>query len=249
LCWHTAVGGGLSTWNYFNRDDVGVYSHGVVCGIWGSDAGQDVDGLALQMADTDYRAAANLNGNYRVISWETGDNATRPIQPWTPAQCETIVRIMVDANRLDGIPLTLVPDSKPGRRGICYHRQGVDPYRVDGGELWSSSYGKDCPTDARIQQLPGLIERARAIVAGEPEDDMPLNDADKAWLRSLTGAGGGVTVVGVSQDVYNRLNTALSGLKGELDGLQRDVADIKAALSQVQPPVTSGFGDPTERDA
>jgi hypothetical protein len=95
----------------------------------------------------------------------------------------------------------------------------------------------------------GDIWGRAASLANPQEDDMPLNDADKAWLRSLTGAGGGITPVGVTQDIYNRLNATLAGLKGELDGLQRDVADIKQALSQVPPSATSGFGDPTERDA
>ena len=66
----------------------------------------------------------------------------------------------------------LAQDSRPGTRGVGYHRLGCDPYRVTGGELWSSSYGKVCPGDARIAQLPGLIDRARRIVDGQEEDPM-----------------------------------------------------------------------------
>lgn len=167
LCLHTCVGYLRSTWDYFNRTDVGVYSHICIGGIWGSDIGYDLDGVGWQMADTAYRAAANLNGNGRVISVETADNAALPIAAWTPKQCDRIVAIMVDAHLLDGIPLTLIPDTLPGRRGIAYHRQGIDPWRVPDGELWSSSTGKICPGDARIAQIPGLISRARAIVAGQ----------------------------------------------------------------------------------
>lgn len=186
LSLHTCVGPGLGTWNYFNTGagGRGVYSHIIVCGIWGSDAGKNVDGLALQMQDTNLRAAANLDGNWHIISVETADNAARPIAPWTAAQQTTLVNIMVDAHRIDGIPLVLVPDSKPGRRGISYHRQGCNPYRVAGGELWSTSFGKDCPTQARINQIPGLIARARAIVGGTPAPTpggpfMALSDDDQ----------------------------------------------------------------------
>ena len=185
LCLHTMVGYLSSTWSYFNRPDVGVYSHIGVGGPWGTDAGKNLDGVAWQMADTDVRGAANLNGNWHVISVETADNAARPIAPWTPAQCDRLVRIMVDANRLDGIPLTLIPDTRPGRRGVAYHRLGCDPWRVDGGELWSSSPGKDCPTQARIDQIPGLIDRARRIVAGQPEEDV-MTPEQMAELKQYT---------------------------------------------------------------
>jgi hypothetical protein len=235
LCLHTAVGAGLSTWNYFNRTDVGVYSHGVICGVWGADAGQDVDGLALQMADTDYRAAANLDGNWRIISWETADNAARPIQPWTPAQCDTIVDVMVDAHRIDGIPLVLVPDSKPGRRGICYHRQGCDPYRVAGGELWSSAYGKDCPTDARIRQIPGLIARAVAIVNNPNSGGFMagLTDAQQAkmaqQLAHLDAMFSENNTVGDINAIVT--NEALQGTV--LAGLAQGLQDTNTKLDQI----------------
>jgi hypothetical protein len=178
LCLHTMVGYLHSTDAYFRT--VSVFSHFGIGGKWGSDPARGLDGKVWQWGDTAYRAAANLSGNYRVISVETADNAARPIQPWTPAQETAIVGLMVWAHRAHGIPLALVPDSKPGRRGICYHRQGCDPYRVAGGELWSSSYGKDCPTQVRIDRIPALISRARAIVAGIPieEVDVPLTAAD-----------------------------------------------------------------------
>lgn len=233
LCLHTAVGGGLGTWAYFNRPDVGVYSHGVICGIWGSDAGKDVDGLALQMADTDYRAAANLDGNDRVISWETGDNGERPIKPWTAKQCDSIVRVMVDANRLDGIPLVLIPDTKPGRRGIAYHRQGCDPWRVAGGELWSSSRGKDCPTQARIDQIPALITRARAIVAGEPEDDLPYTEDE---LTAIIGAEVARRLLAFKAAHLDGTLNRVKAMEPLVDQLALDVADIKAILDAPPPP-------------
>src|SRR3989304_2012376 len=72
------------------------------------------------------------------------------------------------------------PDSEPGRRGLAYHRQGVDPWRVDGGQRWSTAYGKECPGPTRIRQLSEeIIPRARQISEG----DMPLESTDvvKVW--------------------------------------------------------------------
>ena len=236
FCLHTAVGSGTSTWNYFNRADVGVYSHIVVCGVWGADAGKDVDGLALQMADTDCRAAANLDGNWRIVSVETADNAARPIQPWTPAQCETLSRLMADANRLDGIPLEPIPDSRPGRRGIAYHRLGCNPYRVNGGELWSSSTGKDCPTQARIDQIPGLIDRARAIVAGQEDDDVTDEQMQqiKDWIHEEVQFGVQAVLKGGSN---SRIKGLPSGEQTALAGTeQRLGAKLDALAPQQQPP-------------
>jgi hypothetical protein len=194
---HTIVGGAAGTWDYFNTGagGRGVYSHFLVHGKWSS---RDTDGAVWQCQDTAYRAAANLDGNWRIISVETADNAPQypeDIAAWTPAQEDSIVDLMVWAHRTHGIPLVLVPDSKPGRRGICYHRQGCDPFRAAGGELWSAAYGKSCPTDRRIARLPALIERARSIVNGTagaapiiPEETlfMALTDAQEQQLYSDT---------------------------------------------------------------
>jgi hypothetical protein len=239
LSLHTMVGGMRGTWSYFDRLDVQPYSHFLVGGPWGSDAGHGLDGVAWQIADTQYRAAANLDGNWRCISVETADNAERPIKPWTDAQCEAIIRIGAEAHQVDGIPLVLVPDSKQGRRGWCYHRQGCDPYRVAGGERWSKAYGKDCPTDPRIRQIPDLIIDARRLVAGQTpqEDDMPLNDDDKAWLRSLTGAGGGVTPVSVTQDVYNRLHAELVEVRAAQEQAERDLAALRTLVDTRLPAI------------
>lgn len=242
LCFHTAVGYLGSTWNYFNRDDVGVYSHGCIGGIWGGDAAANLDGVAWQMADTNYRAAANLDGNYRIISWETADNAARPIQPWTSKQCAKIVEIMVDANRLDGIPLVLVPDSKPGRRGVAYHRLGCDPYRVAGGELWSGAYGKDCPTDPRIKQLPGLLDQARAIANGDdevtPQDKTEIVNGVVDKLVVVLKQGGVLGDVGTvsRRDIvpgFKAVQQAIDAIKADDTVDDAKTAEIKGLLEQV----------------
>src|SRR5690606_20387849 len=130
-------------------------------------------GTIWQSRDTKYRSAANLNGNHRVIAIENADHGAgfpywdtngSNVPPFTDKQIEAIAKILAWAHKKHKIPLELVPDSKPHRRGIAYHRLGCDPYRVSGGELWSNAYGKVCPGDKRIAQIPQIIARAREIV-------------------------------------------------------------------------------------
>lgn len=145
------------------------------------------DGHVYQSRDTYYRSAANLNGNYRVIAIENEDHGPAfgtwggsDVPGFTEAQKEAIARIIVWAYHTHGIPIELAPDSKPGSRGIAYHRQGIDGNfgsfayggRVAGGEVWTSSPGKICPGDNRIRQLINeIIPRAR-VLAGLEEEEM-----------------------------------------------------------------------------
>lgn len=203
VCLHTMVGYLISTDRYFRISNGegyrGTESHYGVGGKWGPDLGGGLDGKVWAWQDRMYTADANLEGRARVLSIETADNAARPIQPWTPKQLESLARILAwessrEAHKdcpeswtchREGIPLVLIPDTRWGRRGIGYHRQGCDPWRVDGGLRWSKSYGKDCPTQARIDQIPGVIARARQIAAGggtQEEDDM-YTETDRAEAR------------------------------------------------------------------
>ncbi len=175
LCLHTMVGYLKSTDAYFRT--VGTFSHFGIGGNWGSDVAAGLDGVVYQWGDTAKRSAANLDGNPTVISVETADNApasAADIAAWTPKQQTAIVSLMVWAHKTHNIPLELIPDTKPGRKGIAYHRQGVNPWRVNGGVLWSSSTGKVCPGDRRIAQIPGLISRAKAIVAGVSAEELDV---------------------------------------------------------------------------
>lgn len=141
-------------------------------------------GEISQSRDTRFRSAANYNGNPRIIAIENEDfddpfpvwntNDGRAVPGFTAAQMEAIARILVWCYREHGIPLVLCPDSRPGSRGIAYHRQGVDgnfsgyayPGRVAGGELWTTSYGKVCPGDRRISQLIEVIIPRARVLAG-----------------------------------------------------------------------------------
>lgn len=194
VCVHTMVGYLTSTEAMFRKRGYGgTESHFGVGGKWGSDDGKD--GVVYQWQDTDFTADANLDGNHRIISIETADNAPHDaddLAPWTDRQCEAIARIIAWACKLYNIPVLLVPDSKPGRRGIAYHRQGCEHsdglgshpgWLVRGGERWSTSVGKPCPGEARIKQLTKIvIPRVRALLNGDT-DDMSAED-----VRSIKAA-------------------------------------------------------------
>jgi len=148
------------------------------------------DGTIHQSRDTKFKSAANLNGNHRVIAienedrgpafgdWNTNDGHAVPAL--TTEQVEAIAKILAWAHKEHGVPLQLCPDSKPTSKGLAYHRQGIDgnfgpfkhPGRVLGGEQWSESFGKVCPGDRRIDQLPAILKRARELVQGEEFDEV-----------------------------------------------------------------------------
>jgi hypothetical protein len=240
VCLHTMVGYLHSTDAYFRT--VSVFSHFGIGGKWGSDMSRDLDGVVYQWGDTNRRAAANLDGNDHIISVETADNAARPIQPWTDKQCDAIVDLLVWANRAHDIPLELVPDSKRGRRGVCYHRQGCDPYRVAGGELWSSASGKDCPTQARIDQIPGLIDRARRIADGAQEEGFmaALTDAEQQEVlkaaRQVNGAVGfgQVSFEGTIEALLRKVNDLSTAVRTNASVVGDDEEHILAAVDEVK---------------
>lgn len=196
VCLHTMVGYLSSTDGYFRSGNgagyVGTESHFGVGGAWGGDATRGLDGKVRQWQPLTHQADANLHGNPTTISIETADNAARPIQPWTPKQLDALAHLLAWLSlpathadcpaswecHTDGIPLTLIPDTLPHRRGVGYHRQGCPPNIVPGGVAWSTAYGKDCPTQARIDQIPAIIARAQAITAAKhtppPQEDDPM---------------------------------------------------------------------------
>lgn len=151
------------------------------------------DGYAVQWQDLDHQADANSEGNGYCISIETEDHGDvfesmpgsywandSDVPAWTDAQIDKIVEIVTWLCDRYNIPKQLVPDSRRGRRGIAYHRQGIDPWRVPDGDTWSESPGKVCPGDRRIDQLKTIvIPRVQggvppAAIAVPQEDDEPM---------------------------------------------------------------------------
>ena len=171
VCVHTMVGFLAGTESMFHQDGwSGTESHFGV----GGPADGALDGTVYQWVDTDDQADANLQGNHRLISIETSDGGDET-NPWSDAQLDAITSLVVWACRTHDIPAELIADSAPGRRGIGYHRQGIDPWRVAGGEKWSNANGKVCPGDVRIAQLVDVVvPRVQARVGGSGPVSSPL---------------------------------------------------------------------------
>jgi hypothetical protein len=187
ICLHTMVGNLSSTDAMFKREGwTGTESHFGVGGKWGPDIAKGNDGKVFQWVDTTHKADANLDGWRRVISIETADNApglVKNIQDWTPKQLDSITNLVTWLCRIYDIPPVLIPDTKPGRRGIGYHRQGcrhsqglgVPGFLVAGGEKWSKSTGKECPGPRRIAQLKAIvIPRVKKNLAPKPAKPKPV---------------------------------------------------------------------------
>jgi hypothetical protein len=156
-------------------------------------------GRIMQSRDTRFRSAANLLGNHRVLAIENADHGEQfpswggsDVPVLTDAQVTACGEILAWAHREHGIPLQLCPDSRPGSRGLAYHRQGIDgnfgsmrfPGRVAGGEKWSSSFGKVCPGDRRIDQRPDVLAVAKDIIGGDQMDKQQEEKLDRALAAS-----------------------------------------------------------------
>lgn len=192
ICLHTMVGYLSSTDIMFKRSGYGgTESHFGIGGKWGADKDKGYDGKVFQWQDLDYSADANYQGNPRIISIETADNApqsARNLAPWTPKQLDAIARLVAWLCKKYSIPPIVVRDSKPGRRGIAYHRQGCEHgdgvgshpgWLVQGGERWSTARGKECPGNERIKQISSIIiPRVQDILTGD-DDDMLEKDFDR----------------------------------------------------------------------
>lgn len=155
------------------------------------------DGTVEQYVNTAYGDAASYRGNRHSIGIETQGLASGS---WTPAQVDALARLLAWCNQTHGIPLTQVPDSRNGRRGIGYHAQGVPAnswqksrgISQTGGELWSPDIGKVCPGPDRIKQIPGIITKAKQY-AGTPgayssPDNGPLVVDGYAGAATITKA-------------------------------------------------------------
>lgn len=134
------------------------------------------NGVVEQYIDTRIRSSANLEGNPDCITVETHDGygddwgGGAPGPRWTKAQVESLADLARWAKRVHNVPLRRLRSSRPGTRGVGWHRQGCDGNfpasgilrgRVPRGERWSYSFGKVCPTDTRIKQVAEIVRKAR----------------------------------------------------------------------------------------
>lgn len=173
ICLHTMVGYLTSTDAMFKQNGYGgAESHFGIGGKWGGDVKADLDGVIYQWQDLDFTADANLDGNHRVISIETADNAPKSaddLDEWTPKQCAAIIKLVAALCKKYNIPAVIIPDTKPGRRGIAFHAQGIEPRLVSGGEKWSAARGKVCPGTRRIAQITKVIIPGVVAALNQPK--------------------------------------------------------------------------------
>jgi hypothetical protein len=215
ICNHVAVSEAASLFNYFNQAG-NPTSHFYV----------RRDGNVEQYVDTQFQAPANLEGNPSLISIETqGGVQNVDREPWTAAQLETLAGITAWAHRVHGIPLVAMADSRPSTTGIGYHRLGIEPWRVDGGETWSSSYGKVCPGAAKIAQIPGIIRRARDLQGG--------GDGTMAWTDAQIAAA--VANLRESAATLNEVAQLLRTHAVRMDNLvNHQMPDLRADVDEVR---------------
>ncbi len=179
--------------------------------------GVGADGTVYQWVDTARRADAHLEGTWRLLSIETADTGApfaawtgSNVPAWTEAQLDAIAGIIGWAAAEHGFPIEPLPDSRPERRGVGWHRQGCDPWRCAGGELWSEATGKVCPGDRRIAQVPEVLRRARSGAGAI--DDLPSPEEFVA--------------AAVSAQVS--LKQAVREMHRDLAALRREFADFRA---------------------
>lgn len=130
-----------------------------------------------QYVDLDVQCWADSQGNVTLPAAESqgglGDSAAVNSEPWTANQVEAAATIYAYLHQTEGAPLALMPNSLPTSTGLAPHRLGITPWRVAGGESWSSSAGKLCPGDAKVAQLPAVLARAVELAGGSPSPTPP----------------------------------------------------------------------------
>lgn len=257
VCVHTMAGYLWGTYQWWVEDGyTGTDSHFGIGGMWGSDVSgtRNLDGDIWQFQDLLYQADANLDGNPEVISIENADNANRPIKGFSDKQLDSLVRLISWLCSKEahnecpkdwlchqvGIPRQLIPDTKPGRRGIGYHRQGIHtsyPDRlVPGGVKWSNAVGKDCPTDIRVHQLKTIIiPRVQRLGGGGVEDDM-FNEDDRRNVEVSKVALGKV-----KDEILPRVEEAITELKNRPEDVvdftttdRDDLHKVKVAMGRTE---------------
>ncbi len=182
---HTIVGSAASAINMFKGNGYGgSTSHFVM----------DFAGNVTQLVDTKHRANCQVEGNWRLLSCEHADygegfptwnlNDASQVPAFTAAQVDAEIELQLWCIRTHGFPARLMQTSK-GEQGIGYHKLGCDPYRVSGGEKWSSSYGKVCPGTRRIDQLINVIfPEVQRQLSGKP-DPAPVPVTTRRKVASM----------------------------------------------------------------
>jgi hypothetical protein len=186
ICVHTMVGSLPGSYSWASGDGRSYWHFGT-----------SGTGECWQCQGLEYRSAANLEGNPYVIPIENADmgpgfgswnGQCGHVPAFTQAQVDKLVQLIAHLCKRFNIPATFIPDTRVGRRGIAWHRQGIPGWpEWQGGLLWSKATGKCCPDNARINQLKSVIvPRVQKTLAGIPEEKpLQLDNEDREWLATL----------------------------------------------------------------
>lgn len=157
---HSAVDapGPTSLYGYFLRGDVVYESHFFVKN----------DGTVEQYVDTSRTADANRTANARAVSIETEDDGKPDQTPWNERQLAALVKLIDWICSTHGIPREKCLSHE--RPGIGWHSQWGAP------SPWTPVSGKTCPGEARIRQVPNLIEEIARL---ERERTRPPEPTDE----------------------------------------------------------------------
>ncbi len=162
---HTAVDapGPTSLFGYFSRADCLIESHFFI----------KFDGEVEQYMSTTRQADANYHASVRAVSIETEDDGDPVGKPWTAAQCDSLVDLMVWL--IETHPKILARECPEwDRSGIGWHAMWGAPSE------WTPVAGKTCPGSTRIRQIPALIARVVARLEGDE-----VTEQDKADIAQL----------------------------------------------------------------
>jgi hypothetical protein len=151
------------------------------------------DGIVEQYIDTAYRAEADYEGNDATISVETQGGVKNPNgEKWTVAQVKAIAKLFAWISKTHKIPAKLATNSKIGdsSHGLSWHRLGIDGNfpslpsplagrkQRGGGMHYTQHFGKLCPGDAKIKQIPEILAAAKLIL-NPPKPPAPKPPAPK----------------------------------------------------------------------
>jgi len=143
---HVDAGGANSLQGWFNNPASSASSHFYV----------KYDGTVEQYLDTKYIAWTQRAGNAYGIGIETQGLGSGT---WTDAQMASIAALLKWINKVHGVLLTDMGNSKKSSRGVGYHRMGCDPWRLSGADVWGPR-GKVCPGDGRVAQFDAVVRAA-----------------------------------------------------------------------------------------
>lgn len=226
----TGTNAATSQYGWFNTPGAGASSHFHV----------DDNGVIEQYVDTAHMSWANASANPRSVTIETQGNG---YGPWTAAQVRSIVRVIQWVRSVHkGIPLRQMTSSAASQKGIGWHRLGVNGNfprtgilrgrsQRGGGKSWSKAFGKICPGDDRIKQIPAIIRQANGHTTAATSTPIPkkdwfsmasLNDLKKAIRDELGPTGWNYKGSGENRDTYSYLR----GATNAAENLEKAVADI-----------------------